>query len=77
MFGGILFAPKAAFRLTLALRFSTVFRAFPSLKQRSDWHLLCIFRPFFDRAYLNAALSSENGRKTVKKRKSSANLNAA
>ena len=36
-----------------------------------------MFRLVFDRANLNAALSSENGRKTVEKRKASANLNAA
>jgi len=47
------------------------------LKQRSDWHLLCVFRPFFDRFPSLKQRSDWHGRKMVEKCKASANLNAA
>ena len=47
------------------------------LKQRSDWHLLCVFRPFFDRFPSLKQRSDWHGRKMVEKCKAIANLNAA
>jgi len=48
----------------IGTRFAS-FDRFLSLKQHSDWHLLCVFRPFSELKAAFRLARSKNGRKTT------------